>query len=316
MAKYTSSQPSQPPPDSPYRPRIKRSMIWHPGHCTRSFIVTDFYGDLNALIVEHGEVIKCCGQFWKANRRYGQQDGTDNSEEPHAIYKRYKLPTINEIDVSTIARPLNRCQCKPSSTIPRSTSTSVPLIPGSSSSLTRNIMSNTTTMNTNTRHTTAANPPISQGLSLNTQLKSTPAHQATTSAIYSPTEYTVPEISHPRPPPVPPSAYRDPVIALSGRLPLDRTKAHVTDSIGSALGKFMKGKEKEKEKDKERRSGSKSPSLWGCIGEDGEGIKQRQSGGGEGRSQGCREEGCQHVFYCSHCGEMNSVWSDRRMNKE
>ncbi|KAF3138784.1 hypothetical protein TWF703_004325 [Orbilia oligospora] len=88
-----------------------------------------------------------------------------------------------------------------------------------------------------------------------------------TSATYSPTEYIAPEGSYPRPqqptvplPSSPRSAYRDPVVALSSRLPLERTKGHVAEGIGSALGKFKRAKEKE---------GSKLPTLWGCIGEDG-----------------------------------------------
>ncbi|EGX43731.1 hypothetical protein AOL_s00215g467 [Orbilia oligospora ATCC 24927] len=285
MAKPSSSKPSSPPlPDSPYRPRIKRSMIWHPGHCTRGFIVTDFYGDLNASIIEHGEVIKCCGQFWKANRQCTVgQDGTDDPEEPHPIYKRYRPSTINDIEVSTIARPLNRCQCQPSH------STTVPnLTTKSATSITSTSMATSTNRNNK--------PTLSP--TLPSQRSQTPSQFPITSATYSPTEYIAPEGSYPRPqqPTVPlpsssRSAYRDPVVALSSRLPLERTKGHVAEGVGSALGKFKRAKEKE---------GSKSPTFWGCIGEDG------------GKSPVGREVGCQHVFYCSHCGGKNSVWSDRR----
>ncbi|KAF3274619.1 hypothetical protein TWF970_007874 [Orbilia oligospora] len=229
MAKPSSSKPSSPPlPDSPYRPRIKRSMIWHPGHCTRGFIVTDFYGDLNASIIEHGEVIKCCGQFWKANRQCTVgQDGTDDPEEPHPIYKRYRPSTINDIKVSTIARPLNRCQCQPSH------STTVPnLTTKSATSITSTSMATSTNRNNK--------PTLSP--TLPSQRSQTPSQFPITSATYSPTEYIAPEGSYPRPqqPTVPlpsssRSAYRDPVVALSSRLPLERTKGHVAEGVGSAL---------------------------------------------------------------------------------
>ncbi|KAK6521442.1 hypothetical protein TWF506_001656 [Arthrobotrys conoides] len=299
MAKPSSSKTSPPPPpNSPYRPRVKKSMIWHPGHCTRSFIVTDFYTDLNALIIEHGEIVKCCGQFWRANRQCSVgQGGTNDCEEPHPIYKRYRPSTINDTEVSTIARPLNRCQCRQSSNIgPNPTSTNP--IPSSSSTSTSHRKPIPPNPHPNTNSPSQSPKPQSSRV---------PFYSPITSATYSPTEYTFPEVpySGPRPAPTPSqpsssstSAYRDPVIGLSSRLPLERTKAHVSEGIGSALGKFKKGKEKE---------GSKSPTFWGCIGEDG-----GKSVGEEGKSPVGREKGCQHDFYCSHCGKKNSVWSDRR----
>ncbi|KAK6534590.1 hypothetical protein TWF281_005900 [Arthrobotrys megalospora] len=221
--------------ESPYRPRVKRAMIWHPDHCTRSFIVTDFYGDLNALIVQHGEVVKCCGQFWKANRRYGQDES-----EPHAIYKRYKSSTVHDADVAKVARPLDRCQCTPA-TVAKTTAT-VP--PSTAAKITTTV------------------PPSTAKNSVTYAPSPTIRHFPISSSTVPREQPPYPRRA-PQPPAPPPSSYRDP--GIPGRLPLERATGRVSEGFGSAVDKLRKGKEREDISS----PGVSSSGFWGCVGEEG-----------------------------------------------
>ncbi|KAK6361924.1 hypothetical protein TWF730_005631 [Orbilia blumenaviensis] len=341
--------------ETPYRPRIKKSMVWHPGHCTRSFVVTDFYSDLNAMIMEHGEVVKCCGQYWRANRR-ASLDVSEGCDEPHPVYTRYRSSIINDVEVAVVARPLSRCQCTstPSNSAQKATTGFNAL----TSAITSKLSSLDITNSNDSLHTTSPITPV---------FNRTPPSPPPTKLTKRKTKTTVPQYfgngtSIPTVPlPITPcptqrTAYLTPSASssahrnnnnnnnshqtsstpsstnrdnhhhhgLSGRLPLERVAERMNEGFGNALGKLRKSKES---KDENRGSGSSSSSLWGCVGEAGmvdvkktkkgkksDGNKRKDCGEWEGLGGQVspRSEACYHNFYCTHCGQQNSVWSDRR----
>ncbi|KAK6507072.1 hypothetical protein TWF481_005522 [Arthrobotrys musiformis] len=301
-----SKRPAPQPPsatsqnsDATSRPRVKKTMIWHHGHCTRGFMVTDFHGDIGNIALRHGNIIKCCGLYWKANIIWvdtTQIDGVQSDvdfEEPYPIYKRYRSSTIDDIHVSIVARPLDRCTCSVNTpyTVPKPLTTVSPHPRPSRRESGGTVTSRYDTPSPTIQHKSPVIPNFPATINTTTP---------TATVKPEPQGYSTPPTRSSR-------GSRD--SPVSGRLPLDRERtptSRLSDGIESALGKLSLKRGKEKERGKESRS--QSPEFW-CI---GDGDMSVQEGGRSPVYDQGKVEGCQHVYYCSFCGERNSVWSDRR----